>query len=947
MTIEILVGDFKKFLAEYKFTSKNRIKAKMDIWPEHEYINNALKWKDGNDVIKLNIRKLGIKVVNKLQEFAKKKHEQPEYNHVLQHISMFKRICDNPKSAKVGTLKALEEALAEYVRQHCYRYMLGKIQKDGRQTLYVVTGVKYSPAREYNPAHTELKMSYVVEHDVKESNKTWYHGDIHGKGGLTVGELLERAGYFPVTEKTYKEYEKTIRRYMKFSKMIGEQFTTDKVVKTGGGRYDSVWQSISEDGGVVKLVCDEDETKVKSDYITSGLFWSNIDDNEEEEFSDEEVPNLEVPIHPYIRMFNLQSHYHLSIHADNAIEYTYDETMYDKLILPKEIKNLIDVMVGGTTDIMSDIVKGKTGGIIVMASGAPGVGKCHGKGTKILMYDGGTKKVEEIKVNDKLMGDNSEPIKVVSLARGKEEIFKIIPNKGGEEFTINKSHKMVFCVSGKFRGKKTGDIIEMPFYEYLNGGNDLKHRLKLVRTTVNYNENSRISIDPYFFGLWLGCEDWRFPHIHVNEKDDTEIIKYLNALCTKHGLKINIKDTGNSGKDTKNYQLTTIAGKNLYDNNLIKYLDELNVRNKEKLFDIKIIMRLSIADRKKIIAGYIDADGSKAREGVYEISSKRRRMLNHITTICRSVGYRATFSEKVVEWSGNAASKIRKDGKNRVGTKRTYYRLIISGAYDIPVLLFRKKSTEKNPQKNCLVSGFKYKSLGVDEYYGFTLNGNGRYLLADTTITHNTLTAEVYSEYAKRPLYVVQSSQLGVRIDDLEKNLKQVLSRAVKWRAILLIDEADVYVHERGDDLVQNAVVGVFLRVLEYYRGILFMTSNRGTIVDDAIMSRCTAHIRYSMPTTDDLKKIWRILADSFKANISDGEIAKIVEHFPNISGRDVKTMLKLANMVAKRKKEPVTLELMKYVSGFHDITYSKKVEQEGEKKEMKHKEETAVPATN
>ena len=89
--------------------------------------------------------------------------------------------------------------------------------------------------------------------------------------------------------------------------------------------------------------------------------------------------------------------------------------------------------------------------------------------------------------------------------------------------------------------------------------------------------------------------------------------------------------------------------------------------------------------------------------------------------------------------------------------------------------------------------------------------------------TGKTLTAEIYSEVIQRPLYVVQSSQLGINIEQLEKNLKVILNRAAKWKVILLIDEADVYIHERGDDLIQNAIVGVFLRLLEYYKGILFL----------------------------------------------------------------------------------------------------------------------------
>ena len=192
--------------------------------------------------------------------------------------------------------------------------------------------------------------------------------------------------------------------------------------------------------------------------------------------------------------------------------------------------------------------------------------------------------------------------------------------------------------------------------------------------------------------------------------------------------------------------------------------------------------------------------------------------------------------------------------------------------------------------------------------------------------TGKTLTAEVFSEQVKRPLYCVQCSQLGTDEAQLEKELKIVLNRAQRWKAILLIDEADVYVHERGNDIQQNAIVGVFLRVLEYYRGILFMTSNRETVIDDAIMSRATAWIRYDLPDRERAVAIWRVLSNQYKAGLKDVDFAKLVEmdKFKAISGRSIKNLLKLAKLMAARKKQPVTVQSIDYVSQFLDLECSK-----------------------
>jgi hypothetical protein len=186
--------------------------------------------------------------------------------------------------------------------------------------------------------------------------------------------------------------------------------------------------------------------------------------------------------------------------------------------------------------------------------------------------------------------------------------------------------------------------------------------------------------------------------------------------------------------------------------------------------------------------------------------------------------------------------------------------------------------------------------------------------------TGKTLTAEVFSEAIQRPLYVVQCSQLGTSEDEIEKRLKEVMERATRWKAILLIDEADVYIHERGSDIQQNAIVGIFLRVLEYYRGVLFMTSNKATVIDDAILSRATAWLQYEIPSEDELKQIWKILSAQYKIELSAKQIIELVQTFHKISGRAVRNMLKLSKLLAARNKKPVDVELIKYISQFQDI---------------------------
>lgn len=187
--------------------------------------------------------------------------------------------------------------------------------------------------------------------------------------------------------------------------------------------------------------------------------------------------------------------------------------------------------------------------------------------------------------------------------------------------------------------------------------------------------------------------------------------------------------------------------------------------------------------------------------------------------------------------------------------------------------------------------------------------------------TGKTLTAEVYSEVARRPLYTVQCSQLGTSPENLEKNLFTVLERANRWGAILLLDEADVYIHERGEDVAQNAIVGVFLRLLEYYNGILFMNTNRDEVVDDAIMSRVTAHVRYEKPNMSAVFKIWEILFSQYCIENDKDLIHSCAVEWKGISGRSIRQVVRLAKMMADQAGRAPTLEDFKFAAMFQDLS--------------------------
>lgn len=199
-------------------------------------------------------------------------------------------------------------------------------------------------------------------------------------------------------------------------------------------------------------------------------------------------------------------------------------------------------------------------------------------------------------------------------------------------------------------------------------------------------------------------------------------------------------------------------------------------------------------------------------------------------------------------------------------------------------------------------------------------SGGTTVLCAGPAGVGKTLTAEVYSEIIRRPLYRVHSGQLGLNVAEMEQALKETLTRAQRWGAVMLIDEADVYIKRRDDNIAANAVVGVFLRVLEYFNGLLFLTTNRVGDIDEAIISRCIAMIRYQAPDFEDRRRIWSVMTAQFGLEIGAELMTRLAELFPAASGRDIKGLTKLVAKYCHHKSVAPTLEVFERCSIFRGL---------------------------
>lgn len=183
-----------------------------------------------------------------------------------------------------------------------------------------------------------------------------------------------------------------------------------------------------------------------------------------------------------------------------------------------------------------------------------------------------------------------------------------------------------------------------------------------------------------------------------------------------------------------------------------------------------------------------------------------------------------------------------------------------------------------------------------------------------------TATAECYAEIMEVPLYSINTGTLGTSASDIHENLQVIFQRAKRWGCALLLDEADVFVMKRGNDVEQNAIVAEFLRVLEYFDGLLWLTTNRPDDIDDAIVSRTVAIIEFKVPDKRLAGQIWRVMAKNFETELEDSLIEQLLELFPAIAPRDIKMLLRLVLKVARKREQPLSIDLFRRTAMFRAV---------------------------
>ncbi|TBU57514.1 P-loop containing nucleoside triphosphate hydrolase protein [Dichomitus squalens] len=164
-----------------------------------------------------------------------------------------------------------------------------------------------------------------------------------------------------------------------------------------------------------------------------------------------------------------------------------------------------------------------------------------------------------------------------------------------------------------------------------------------------------------------------------------------------------------------------------------------------------------------------------------------------------------------------------------------------------------------------------------------------------------TLTAEAVAEITRKPLYTVSAGELGTTPEDTDGHLRRILRLGERWDAVVLLDEADVFLQERDKtDVSRNALVSIFLRQVEYHPGILIFTTNLIQQMDPAFESRIHFCVKYADLDFASRKKVWQTFLS--KAGVADTAIGeRDLSHLAKhpLNGRQIKNIVSTARSIA------------------------------------------------
>jgi len=396
-------------------------------------------------------------------------------------------------------------------------------------------------------------------------------------------------------------------------------------------------------------------------------------------------------------------------------------------------------------------------------------GKCLGRDVRVLRADGATCAAHEVRDGDLLMGPDSEPRTVRATTAGRGPMYRVVPMRG-DSWECNWAHVLTLVSS------RTGKIIDISVEDFLKKTATFRHQHRLFHVGVEYPDHDLVPVDPWFVGVWYGDGTKDLITVSVTTEDH-EISDGLAAVAANWGLHLRCnRKPGNSAAAYALAGTRSQAGSS--GNPLIRVMRQIYG---DGLALPRAYTHGTRKTRLEFLAGLIDSDGFKHGDRVCEVLTKNEEWATGLRLLCRSLGLQA----KIYRKTGVPGYE-----------DRVYWRVQISGDLSVvPTRIARKRfPPSPDARRSCLRVGFTIEPIGDGEFCGWELDRDGRFLLADYTVTHNSswiiMIADENIRAGKRVLIVSSEDDKSIYGDRLLLRRSRVSADNFKARTFTLQERA-------------------------------------------------------------------------------------------------------------------------------------------------------------
>ncbi|MCE2936446.1 MAG: Helicase associated domain protein [Cyclobacteriaceae bacterium] len=363
--------------------------------------------------------------------------------------------------------------------------------------------------------------------------------------------------------------------------------------------------------------------------------------------------------------------------------------------------------------------------------------------TEVLLADGRTAPLHDLKPGDQLMGNDSSPICLTEITPVERDAFELIPKRGhafvadGEQVIVLAkglgSRKASFS---KKRGRMVSkhrhipNIVPCHLRDFISRSRSFKRRFFLVKQAVQF-KSQPVPFDPYLLGIWLGDGLQRKVGI---ANTDREVIDYVYQVAASYGLRVYENVKKKSSCSSFIIVRGNVSGHGRHKNPLLNLFKSLGLIREKHI--PSVFLQNDEGVRLTVLAGLVDTDGY-VKNGVLYITQKRERLIHDIKRLADSLGFRTRTS--------SAVKKIKS-----TGFSGRYFQLSISGDLNrIPVKIGHKRSRPISDRYDRKMGGFQVKSRGKDKLLQLSFDRNLPILLADGTLVGSASEAPGLDSYLK------------------------------------------------------------------------------------------------------------------------------------------------------------------------------------------------------